>query len=134
MLARPDDLPLLDRMLGPKPASSAAEQRGVFGEFSFPGSAPIGPILQLYDIAAAPGAAPDMALATFMTRRLPQRPEVGDRVKLGGIELVVRAVDNNQITQAGIELEPEPARPMWARALAKLARRQRTDDRGPTKS
>jgi cell volume regulation protein A len=124
MLARPDDLPLLDRMLGPKPVSSAAEQRGVFGEFSFAGSAPVGPILKLYDIAAAPGAAPDMALATFMARRLPQRPEVGDRVSLGGIELVVRAVEGDQISQAGIELEPapEPTPQIWTRARALLTR------------
>jgi cell volume regulation protein A len=133
MLARPDDLPLLDRMLGPKPVSSAAEQRGVFGEFSFAGSAPVGPILKLYDIAAASGAAPDMALATFMARRLPQRPEVGDRVSLGGIELVVRAVEGDQISQAGIELEPapEPTPQIWTRARALLTRAVRRAPRSP---
>jgi cell volume regulation protein A len=120
MLARPGDLPLLDRMLGPKPASSAAEQRGVFGEFSFPGSAPVGPVLQLYEIANA--GAPETPLGSFMERRLPQRPEVGDRVPVGGIELVVRAVADGRIAQVGIELEPEPEareRP-WRRKLAAL--------------
>jgi cell volume regulation protein A len=129
MLARPDDLPLLDRVLGPKPASSAAEQRGVFGEFSFPGSAPVGPVLQLYEIATA--GAPETPLGSFMARRLPQRPEVGDRVPVGGIELVVRAVADGRITQVGIELEPTPEKPprRWPALLRKITdvRRPRAD-------
>ena len=124
MLARPDDLALLDRLLGPRPVSSAAEERGVFGEFSFPGSAPIGPILQLYDVAPeirAPIAA-ETPIASVLARRLPRRPEVGDRVPLGGIELVVRAVEDGRITQVGIELEPAPASrpPRFVRALTAL--------------
>jgi cell volume regulation protein A len=135
MLARPDALALLDRVLGPKPASSAAEQRGVFGEFSFPGSTPIGPILQLYGIAPALTAplAPEMPLAAMMERRLPQRPEVGDRVSLGGIELVVRAIEDGRIAQAGIELEPVPEdRPRrWPRPRALIGGLSRALRRTP---
>lgn len=135
MLARPAELALLDRVLGPKPASSAAEQRGVFGEFSFPGSTPIGPILQLYDIApvlAAP-IAPETPLATVMERRLPQRPEVGDRVSMGGIELVVRAIEDGRIAQAGIELEPMPEdrSSRWQRPRALIGELNRALRRAP---
>jgi cell volume regulation protein A len=107
MLARPDDLPLLDRMLGPKPVSSEAETRGVFGEFSFAGSAALGPILGLYGVAV-PGPSPDVTLAAYLGRHLRRRPEIGDRVAVGGIELVVRALDaEGRIAQVGLELEPE---------------------------
>jgi cell volume regulation protein A len=131
MLARPDDLTLLDRILGPRPASSAAEQRGVFGEFSFPGSAPVGPVLQLYEIATA--GAPETPLGSFIERRLKQRPEVGDRVPVGGIELVVRAVEDGRITQVGIELEPTPEHPprFWQRPPAALRALRRGWRRAP---
>jgi len=123
MLARPNELAVLDRVLGPRPVRSAAEQRGVFGEFSFPGGAALAPILKLYDVAAA-DAAPDATIAGYVARRLPQRPEVGDRVPLGGIELVVRALDDHgHIDQVGVELEPEPAPEpgRWDRPRAALA-------------
>jgi cell volume regulation protein A len=86
----------------------------VFGEFSFPGDAALAPILRLYAVGA-PDAPADATLAAYIARRLPQRPEVGDRVPLGGIELVVRTLgDDGRIGQVGIELEPEPGdAPRW---------------------
>jgi cell volume regulation protein A len=124
MLSHPNDLALLDRVLGPKPTRSDAEQRGVFGEFAFPASATLASVLRLYDAAApnvTPGAARDTTLAAYVARRLPRRPEIGDRVPVGGIELVVRALEDGRIVQIGVELEPEPEAPGWRRPRAVLA-------------
>ncbi|HUA52371.1 MAG TPA: potassium/proton antiporter [Candidatus Sulfotelmatobacter sp.] len=120
MLARPDDLALLDRVLGPKPMRSDAEERGVFGEFAFPGSTTLGSVLALYG-AAATDVAPDATLAAYVARRLPRRPEIGDRVAVGGIELVVRTLEDGRIAQVGIELEPGPEARRWERPRALLA-------------
>jgi cell volume regulation protein A len=129
MLARPDDLALLDGLLGPKPAPSAAEERGVFGEFSFAGDAAAAPILGLYGIAPEPliDGVLDTTLRAFVSARLPRRPEVGDRVAVGGIELVVRAVEDARITQVGIELEPVIESASWWRRLTTEDRRVRTE-------
>ncbi|MBV8169728.1 MAG: potassium/proton antiporter [Alphaproteobacteria bacterium] len=125
MLARPEDLPLLDGLLGPKPATSAAEERGVFGEFSFSGEAAAAPILALYGITA--DGPPDTTLRAFMAARLPQRPEVGDRVPVGGVELVVRAVEDARITRVGLELEPVRDSASWWQRLTTEDRRLRTE-------
>ena len=120
MLARPDDLALLDRVLGPRPLRSAADERGVFGEFAFPATATLASVLALYG-AAVSDATRDDTLAAYVARRLPRRPEIGDRVPVGGIELVVRALEDGRIAQIGVELEPEPEALRWDRPRALLA-------------
>ena len=51
-LARPHDLSLLDRVFGPRPERSRADERGLLGEFSFDGTTALAAIAHLYDPAA----------------------------------------------------------------------------------
>ena len=69
-----------------------------------------------------------MALADFVAARLRRQPEVGDRIRVADIDLVVRAMRAERITEVGIDLEPRtPPRPSLAalrvwlrRGLARL--------------
>jgi potassium/hydrogen antiporter len=116
-LARPQDLILLDRLFGPRPERSRADERGLLGEFSFDGTTALAAIAHLYDPAAeAKGA---LTLAEFLASRFDGRPAIGDRTRFGAVELIVRDMQGDAITQVGVELDPAPKHPWrsWRRIL-----------------
>jgi cell volume regulation protein A len=116
-LARPQDLVLLDRLFGPRPERSRADERGLLGEFSFEGTTALAAIAHLYDPAAeAKGA---LTLAEFLASRFDGRPAIGDRTRFGAVELIVRDMQGDAITQVGVELDPAPKHPWrsWLRLL-----------------
>jgi cell volume regulation protein A len=120
-LARPADLALLDRVFGPRPERSRADERGLLGEFAFDGTTALATIAHLYDPAAAANGA--VSLAEFLASRFGGTPAVGDRTRFGAVELIVRDMEGDSITQVGVELEPAPVHP-WRRWFQRL-RRQR---------
>jgi len=87
-LARPADLALLDRVFGPRPERSRADDRGLLGEFAFDGTTTLAAIAHLYDPAATTDGA--VTLAEFLASRLGGTPAVGDRTRFGAVELIVR--------------------------------------------
>ena len=105
---------LLDRLFGPRPDRSRADARGLFGEFSFDGTTALAAVAHLYDPAAEGDAA--ITLAEFLAKKLGGRPAVGDRLRFGAVELIVRDMQADAITQVGVELEPAPKR-SWRSAL-----------------
>jgi potassium/hydrogen antiporter len=121
-LARPQDLSLLDRLFGPRPDRSRADARGLLGEFSFDGATALAAIAHLYDPAAKIDGA--MTLAEFMAGRFAGSPAVGDRTRFGAVELIVRDMQGDTITQVGVELEPVPEE-SWRSWLRSLYRRLR---------
>jgi cell volume regulation protein A len=120
-LARPADLVLLDRVFGPRPERSRADDRGLLGEFAFDGTTTLAAIAHLYDPAAATDGA--LTLAEFLASRFGGTPAVGDRTRFGAVELIVRDMQGDTITQVGVELEPAPVHP-W-RLWFQRFRRQR---------
>ena len=121
-LARPQDLGLLDRLFGPRPDRSKADARGLLGEFSFDGTTALAAITHLYDPAAKIDGT--MTLAEFMAERFAGRPAIGDRMRFGAIELIVRDMQGDTITQVGVELEPVPVN-SWRSWLRSFYRRLR---------
>jgi cell volume regulation protein A len=105
-LARPQDLALLDRIFGPPPDRSGADARGLLGEFSFEGTTALAAVAHLYDPAAAADEA--VTLAEFLASRFGGTPAVGDRTRFGAVELIVRDMQGDAITQVGVELDPAP--------------------------
>jgi cell volume regulation protein A len=108
-LARPQDLALLDRVFGPRPERSSADERGLLGEFAFDGTTTLAAIAHLYDPAAVANGA--VTVAEFLASRLGGTPAVGDRTRFGAVELIVRDMQGDTITQFGVELEPAPVHP-----------------------
>jgi len=118
-LASSQDVALLDRLFGPRPDRSRADARGLLGEFSFEGSTALTAIAHLYDPAAEADGA--LTLAEFLAHRFAGRPAVGDRTRFGAVELIVRDMQGDTITQVGVELDPAPERPWrsWLRLLCR---------------
>ena len=114
-LARPQDLTLLDRMFGPRPERNSPEERGLLGEFSFDGTTSLAAIAHLYDPAAETDGAP--TLAEFPATRFDSRPAIGDRTRFGAVELIMRDMQGDAITQVGVELDPASEHPWrsWLR-------------------
>jgi potassium/hydrogen antiporter len=102
-LTRPQDLALLDRLFGPR---SRADDRGLLGEFAFDGTTTLAAIANLYDPTAATNGA--VTLAEFVASRFDGTPAVGDRTRFGAVELIVRDMQGDSITQVGVELDPAP--------------------------
>jgi potassium/hydrogen antiporter len=116
-LARPQDLALLDRMFGPRPERNSPEERGLLGEFSFDGTTTLAAIAHLYDPAAETDGA--LTLAEFLASKFDDRPAIGDRTRFGAVELIVRDMQEDAITQVGVELDPAPKHSWraWLRLL-----------------
>ena len=121
-LARPQDLALLDRVFGPRLDRSKADARGLLGEFSFEGATALAAIAHLYDPSAQTDGA--LTLAEFLASRLAGRPAVGDRTRFGAVELIVRDMQGDAITQVGVELEPATDHPwrFWRRLFRPFLR------------
>ena len=108
-LARPKDLAVLDRVFGPRPERSRADERGLLGEFAFDGTTALAAIAHLYDPATPVSNA--ATLAEFLADRFGGTPAIGDRTRFGAVELIVRDMQGDTITQVGVELEPAPVHP-----------------------
>jgi NhaP-type Na+/H+ and K+/H+ antiporter len=116
-LARPEDLALLDRVFGPR---SRADDRGLLGEFAFDATTALAAIAHMYDPAAeAQGA---LTLAEFLASRFGGTPAVGDRTRFGAVELTVRDMQGDAITQVDVELDPL-LKHLWRAWLRLLYRR-----------
>jgi cell volume regulation protein A len=123
-LARPEDLTSLDRLFEPR---SRADDRGLLGEFAFDGTTALAAIAHLYDPAAATDGA--VTLAEFVASRLGGIPAVGDRTRFGAVELIVRDMQGDTITQVGVELDPPPEH-RWRSWFQLLLQRLGWNNRG----
>lgn len=83
------------------------EEHRFFGEFVLNGEAHLGDLSSVYGFAIEPEAA-GSTVAQYIAERFNRRPVVGDRCRLSGVELVVREMHGNDITQVGLRLvQPE---------------------------
>ena len=75
-----------------------------FGEFPFNGSVKLKDVSTYYGLPVDSETA-EMTIAELFAQRFDETPEVGDHLSFGGAVLVVRAVDEDQVTDAGLQLE-----------------------------
>jgi cell volume regulation protein A len=87
------------------PAGELKEQQ-FFGEFVLDGEATLAAVATVYGLAlsAEQQAQP---LADFMAEAFHDRPVVGDRHRLGPVELVVRELRGERVSRVGLRLAPE---------------------------
>jgi cell volume regulation protein A len=121
VIAPPAQSAALDELFAERPESAGGGD--VFGEFTFGGDLPVGKLAEFYDLPVAEGERP-ASLADFLLARLRRQPLVGDRIRVGDIELIVQGVRGERITEVGIELEPRTRPlPSMTRLRAWLRRR-----------
>jgi len=141
VIAPPEQAAALDELFAERPQSAGGAD--IFGEFTFGGDLPVGKLAEFYDLPV-PETERQASLADFLQARLRRKPLVGDRVRVGDIELIVKGVRGERITEVGIELEPgtrpRPSLgrlPAWLRrflARLRLRRRFQLRRKGPRKA
>ncbi|MDE2149866.1 MAG: potassium/proton antiporter [Gammaproteobacteria bacterium] len=100
LLATRDELTELDRLF--RAASKAHPQRlrAFFGDFVIAADVPVAELARAYG-AQLPPHADAQTVAEFAASYLP-RPVVGDRLRLGPVELVIREMDGGRPTALGL--------------------------------
>lgn len=103
LLAAQEELPKLDKLFQAlaEPKAAAAEQR-FFGEFRIEPNASIEALAAVYGVDL-PETARGRSVSGFIETVVP-RPVVGDRLRLGEMELVVRRMDGQRIAEIWLRL------------------------------
>lgn len=104
LLARPAELPVLDRLILAERDPERLGERAFFGEFIIQADANLRALGKVYGFQVDDADA-GVAAGEYLARQFP-RPVVGDRVTFQGVELVVREVQGNDITRIGLKLRP----------------------------
>ncbi|HEY4162038.1 MAG TPA: potassium/proton antiporter [Dongiaceae bacterium] len=93
-----------------------------FGEFMLAGDAPVEDLALIYGLELGEHRRGEN-LGDFMHEHLGQIAVVGDRLRLNGVELVVRSVRDGRVTMVGLELEDQRAKLPARRAARRFRRR-----------
>ena len=103
VFVRPHRVPLLDRLVA-SPRAPDPDDREFFGDFAVDPATPVVELAEFYgaDIHAQSRAG---SVRDFLAREFGGAIEVGDRIGLGTIELVVRAIDpSRRVTGVGMSI------------------------------
>lgn len=105
IFAPPQQVRLLDRLFA-TPTRLDEDDRDFFGDFALNADAPLAEVADSYGFVL-PDPAETRTVGAFLQDAFGGRTEVGDRLPVGGVELIVRAVDDdNLVTEVGLALEP----------------------------
>lgn len=102
LFARANELSLLDPLFAAQLVPSRLEAGQFFGELALNADASIADIACLYGLELDPADASG-TLEEYLDHRF-DRPVVGDRVKLGTVEFVVREMQGERIAKVGLKL------------------------------
>ncbi len=103
LLTEQDELPALDELFRRQPKVQPEPQKQrFFGDFEIKPEASLEALAAVYNLKL-PADAHDASVADYIARVLP-RPVVGDRLKLGEIKLVVKAMEEDRIVEIGLHL------------------------------
>jgi cell volume regulation protein A len=106
--SNPKDITVLDGLFGPGDDRTGASPTGIFGEFAFPATTSLAAILSLYDQKPLRKKS-DIPVAQYLKAQI-GAPSIGDRMRVRGIELIVREIEEGEVTSVGVEVDPAGAR------------------------
>jgi potassium/hydrogen antiporter len=104
LFAPPHQLPLIDKLFG---GSRALDQddREFYGDLVLSPDATVEQIAEMYGLPLSlPNA--QLTLSDLLRHEFGGSCELGDRVRMGDVELIVRDMDEHGITSVGLALEP----------------------------
>lgn len=96
----------LDNLFTAMPQPEYLEEHQFFGDFVLKGDARISDVSLIYGFSVEPEIAV-RTLAEHLAYVFKRRTVVGDRCRMGTVELVVREMEQNNITQVGLRLLPQ---------------------------
>lgn len=124
-------LAVMDRLFGQRAASDGQDRPA--GDFQFQGDMPARSVALIYGLEAEPDG--DEPLAAYLRRQLGRDPALGDRLRVGTVDLIVVAMEEGEASLIGLDLTPPPAglaglrvrlaswRPRWRSPWRLLRRR-----------
>lgn len=119
VLAPPSRVYLLDPLFQPRREEMPSVHRG--SEFPFDGQTRLREIADLYGVDVAPDRL-DATLAEYIADTLSEDPVEGDRIEEQGYALIVRKMDENRVSQVGVELSEQSSGPLRLPAGRTVAR------------
>jgi cell volume regulation protein A len=105
VLAQTQDIAALDQIFVAIATPKRLEAWRFFGEFVLKADARLADVADVYGIPV-PDDAADQTVGDYLGRTI-SLPVVGDRCRVGSIELVVREIDKDRITRVGLKLREE---------------------------
>ena len=96
------ELPELDKLFQQTRGNQGVEQQRFFGEFIISPEAHVGDLAEAYGLDV-PASASGFTLSAFVASVV-HKPVVGDRLRLGEMELVVRKMEGDKIVELGLRL------------------------------
>lgn len=93
---------LRDLLITPS-APAYLEKRQFYGDFVLRGDARMASVAAQYDLPL-PDTMAEFTLAEFLASMLRRKPGIGDRVRLGKLEFMVRTVANGRVIQLGLRI------------------------------
>ncbi len=122
-LVPPEQAMALDRLFFTPTERRRSVAAPDLGEFVFESTVKLGEVCALYAVPFDP-LYHDMTLAEFLNMRLGNTVVIGDRVKIGEVELIVRELNKDKISKVGLELESEaerlPILRFWRRLMGRM--------------
>ena len=103
VIAQTADSAALNDLLVTPAAPAYLEKRQFYGDFVLHADAPIASIAEQYGLPLPEGMS-GLTLGEFLALRLRSQPVVGDRVRLGKLEFVVRSVISGRVSQVGLRI------------------------------
>jgi cell volume regulation protein A len=108
IFAPPKLVRLLDRLFA-RPADLDPSDRDFFGDFVIDPDTRISDLAEAYGFAVSAEEA-KLSVADFIHRRLHGTVEIGDRISVGTVELIIREFDDaGEIASIGLAVEPSRA-------------------------
>jgi cell volume regulation protein A len=93
----------LNRLFDPHAVPSRADNRVFYGAFTLNGASPLAQVTAAYGLPLDARYG-DHTLDRYFHAVFHGRPVVGDRVRLGGAELVVKAMRDGRVTEVGLRV------------------------------
>lgn len=103
LLAQKKDRAALGDLLVTPAAPAYLEKRQFYGDFVLRGDARMASVAAHYGLPL-PEAMADLTLEQFLVSRLRGKPGIGDRVRLGKLEFVVRSVVDGRVVHVGLRI------------------------------
>jgi cell volume regulation protein A len=97
-------LPLIDKLYGGSRALDQSD-REFYGDLVLSPDATVEQIAEMYGLPLSLSTA-RLTLSDLLRNEFGGSCELGDRVRMGGVELIVRDMDEDTITSVGLALEP----------------------------
>ena len=82
----------------------SSDEKRYYGDFSVLGKTPVAQLIAVYGVEAPPPLWQGLTVAEMFTKQVGKQAVVGDTVRVSGLRLRARSVENGTVVMAGLKL------------------------------